>query len=246
MGAARLLAKGWIAFCLFAGAHAMHRALAAYVPAEQVLSGIGVCVVLFCAMGLLFVGGYGVAAGLGGISRLRPRQLAPGFNEIVFAAFAVAIFFVQVAYAPGQGAGGALGALEAAIRFAVPGQRALEATLSACALDGGRSFVSAFTWLLAFVFLGSALSRLRLAAALVRLERKKHPEALGAVPLTFALGLAAVVGIQLLFIGSAYRLVPCDVISDITGSVLIGLGPLALAYLVAAALTNLLAINPEA
>ena len=80
----------------------------------------------------------------------------------------------------------------------------------------------------------------------MRLERKKRPEALGAVPLTFALGLVSVIGIQLLFVGSGYALVPCDVLSDITGSVLIGIGPLALAYLIVAALTNLLALNPEA
>jgi hypothetical protein len=139
-----------------------------------------------------------------------------------------------------------LGALEAAIRFAVPGQRALETVLGACALDGGRSFTSAFAWLVAFVFLGSAVSRLRLAAALVRLERKARAPALGAVPLTFALGLMAVAGIQLLFVGTAYALVPCDVLSDLSGSVLIGLGPPALAYLIVAALTNLLALNPEA
>jgi hypothetical protein len=247
MGAARLLAKGWIAFCVFAGAHALQRALAAYVPLAQAAASIGVCVVLFVAMGLLFVGGYGASSGLGGgFARLKPRYFLPGFNEIVFTGFAAAIFFVQTTYAPGQGAGGVLGALEAAIRFAVPGQRALESVLGACALDGGRSFASAFAWLLAFVFLGSGVSRLRLAAALVRLERKLRGAALGAVPLTFALGLAAVVGIQLLFVGTAYTLVPCDVLSDIPGAVLIGLGPLALAYLIVAALTNLLALSPEA
>src|ERR1700685_4579994 len=126
MGAARLLAKGWIAFCLFAGAHALHRALAAYVPFDQAASTIGICVVLFGAMGLLFVGGYGVSSGLGGFARFRPRYFLPGFNEIVFVAFAAAVFLVQTTFAPGQGVGGALGALEAAIRFAVPGQRALE------------------------------------------------------------------------------------------------------------------------
>jgi hypothetical protein len=246
MGAARLLAKGWIAFCLFAGAHALHRALAAYVPLDQALSTIGISVVLFGAMGLLFVGGYGASSGLSGFARLRPRYFVPGFNEIVFIAFAAAIFFVQISVAPGQGAGGALGALGAAIRFAVPGQRALETLLGGCALDGGRSFASAFAWLLAFVFLGSAVSRLRLAAALVRLERKMRGTALGAVPLTFALGFMAVIGIQLLFVGSAYAFIPCDVLSDLPGSVLIGLGPLALAYLVVAALTNLLALSPEA
>jgi len=246
MGAARLLAKGWIAFCVFAGAHALHRALAAYVPLGQAAFSIGISVVLFVAMGLLFVGGYGASSGLSGFARLRPRYFLPGFNEIVFVVFAAAVFLVQILFAPGQGVGGALGALEAAIRFAVPGQRGLETVLGACALDGGRSFASAFAWLLAFVFLGSAVSRLRLAAALVRIERKARAPTLGAVPLTFALGLMAVVGIQLLFVGSAYALVPCDVLSDLPGSVLIGLGPLALAYLIVAALTNLLALSPEA
>jgi hypothetical protein len=246
MGAARLLAKGWIAFCIFAGAHALQRALAAYVPLDQAASSIGVCVVLFVAMGLLFVGGYGASSGLGGFTRLKPRYFLPGFNEIVFIVFAAAVFVVQIAFAPGHGVGGALGALEAAIRFAVPGQRDLETVLGACALDGGRSFASAFSWLLAFVFLGSAVSRLRLAAALVRIERKLRAPALGAVPLTFALGLLAVVGIQFLFVGTAYTLMPCDVLSDLPGAVLIGLGPLALAYLIVAALTNLLSLSAEA
>jgi hypothetical protein len=36
------------------------------------------------------------------------------------------------------------------------------------------------------------------------------------------------------------------VLSDIPGAVLIGLGPLALAYLIVAALTNLLSLSSEA
>src|ERR1700683_516372 len=110
MGAARLLAKGWIAFCVFAGAHALQRALAAYVPLSQAAASIGVCVVLFVAMGLLFVGGYGASSGLGGFTRLRPRYFLPGFNEIVFVVFAAAVFLVQILFAPGHGVGGALGA----------------------------------------------------------------------------------------------------------------------------------------
>jgi hypothetical protein len=246
MGAARLLAKGWIAFCLFAGAHALARALAMHVPPEQALSLIGTCVILFGAMGLLFIGGYGAASGLGGLARLKPRNLAPGFNEIVLVVFAAIVFLVQVSSAQGLGAGGILGALEAAVRFAIPGQRALESALSACTHDGSAAFASATSWLLAFVFAGSAASRIRLSAALIRLERKKRADSLGAVPLTFVLGLAVVIGIQLIFVGSAYALVPCAALTDIPGSVLIGLGPLALSYLLVAAITNLLSLSAEA
>ncbi len=63
-----------------------------------------------------------------------------------------------------------------------------------------------FPWLLSFIYLGSALSRIRLAAGLVRLERKERHEALGDVPLAFVTGVVAVVGIQLLAIGSLYPL----------------------------------------
>ena len=64
MGIARLLAKGWIIFCLFAGAHALRIALApAAWPLGSSLLGIGICALLFMAMGLLFVGGFGVSAG---------------------------------------------------------------------------------------------------------------------------------------------------------------------------------------
>ena len=64
MGIARLLAKGWIMFCLFAGAHALRIALASGVPLGSSLFAIGICVLLFAAMGLLFVGGFGVSAGM--------------------------------------------------------------------------------------------------------------------------------------------------------------------------------------
>ena len=136
--------------------------------------------------------------------------------------------------------------LQAAIRFAVPGQRMLEETLARCGLDGARIFAGAFAWLLAFVFLGSALSRIRLAAGIIRLERKSRPEALGGSALAFMLGLVAVTGIQLLFIGSAYALLPCTIVSGILGDVLIGIAPLMLAYLIEAALANLLALSPDA
>jgi hypothetical protein len=243
MGAARLLAKGWVAFCLFTGAHALAHALAGFRPPEQALPAAGICVALFGAMGLLFIAGFGATARGGGLSRLSLRYFVPGFNDLVFVLFAVIVFVVQIHFAPGQGPGGALGALEAAVRFAVPGQRALEDTLLGYTLDGGRAFASAASWLLAFVFLGSALSRIRMGAALMRLERKQHGEVLGAAVFTF---LVSLLGIQLLAMGMLYPLIPKDMLSSLPGAVLIGLGPLALAYVIVAAITNLLALNPEA
>jgi hypothetical protein len=245
MGAARLLAKFWIVFCLFAGAHAVLRDVAAHVPPAQATVSVVICVLLFGAMGLLFIGGYGASSGLTRFVQLAATQVVPGFNEIVFVVFAIAIFFVQAVYAPAHPAGGMLGALEAAVGL-LPGQHALETALGACALNGGRGVASAFSWLLAFIFLGSALSRIRLAAGLVRLERKSRPEALGGMALAFVVGLVAVVGIQLLFVGSLYPLLPCHAYAGIAGAVLIGLGPLTLAYLIVAALTNYLALSPEA
>jgi hypothetical protein len=249
MGVARLLAKGWVVFCLFAGGYALHGALGADTPFLRVLPGTLISVVLFGAMGLLFIGGYAAASSGGGISligRLKPRHVLPSFNELVFVGFALAIFIVQTLYLPDHVQGGLLGALQAAIAFAVPGQDQLRTALGACGIDGGRMFAAAFAWLLTFVFLGSGLSRIRLAAGIVRLERKQHPEALGPTGLALVLGLAAVVGIQLLYIGSLYPLLPCTAVQGITGDMLIGIAPLMLAYLIFAALTNLLALGPEA
>jgi hypothetical protein len=249
MGVARLLAKAWIAFCLFAGAHAVALIMADGTALGFALQQVGLCVLLFGAMGLLFVGGYAASAshsGMAAIANIRLRHVLPGFDEIVFIVFAIAVFVLQVVYAPSHPTGGAVGALQAAIHFAIPGQQVLETTLSTCAIDGGRVVSSAFAWLVAFVFLGSALSRIRMEAALVRLERKGRPEILGASALVFILGAAAIVAIQLLFMGMAYRFIPCRVFAGIPGSVLIGLGPLLLAYLIKAALTDLLALGPEA
>jgi len=63
MGVARLLAKGWLVFCAFAGAHAIHLALARGEPPLDALQEIGVCILLFAAMGLLFIAGFGLAPG---------------------------------------------------------------------------------------------------------------------------------------------------------------------------------------
>jgi len=248
MGVARLLAKAWIAFCLFAGAHAVALQMGTGQELVPALQQTGVCIALFLAMGLLFVGGYAASAshsGMAAIAKLRPQHVLPGFDEIVFVAFAAASFAMQVTVAPAHLFGGVTAALQGAIHFAIPGQQALETALAACALDSARGAASAFAWLLAFVFLGSALSRIRMAAALVRLERKGRPEILGASALVFFLGIAAVVSFQLLFMGTAYGFIPCWILAGIPGSVLIGLGPLMLAYLVKAALTDLLALGPE-
>ena len=248
MGIARLLAKGWIVFCLFAGAHALRIALASGLPLESSLPAIGICVLLFGAMGLLFAGGFGVSACLPGTpfrSRLGLGHFVPGFNEIVFLSFVCLSFANQVWFAPRYLSGDAVTPLEQAVYFAVPGQRALVTSLDACSLDGGRIFSSSFAWLLAVVFLASACSRLKLQAGIIRLERSTRPEGLSPTIRAFCLGLVAVVGVQFLFVGSAYPWFHCSAFADIAGALLVGLAPLLLAYLVVAALATLLASSPE-
>jgi hypothetical protein len=231
-------------FCLFAGAHAILRQIAAQVPPAQAIATAVICVFLFGAMGLLFIGGYGASSGVTRFVRLASTHFVPGFNELVFIAFAIAIFLVQTVYAPTHQSSPLLGALDSAVRF-MPGERALEGSLAVCAIGGGPDLTSAFSWLLSFIFLGSALSRIRLGAGLVRLERKAQHETLGDMPLAFLTGVVAVIGIQLLVIGSLYWMLPCSVYASVAGAVLIGLGPLILAYLIVAALTNTLALNAD-
>jgi hypothetical protein len=247
MGMARLLAKGWVVFCLFAGAHAVLLSIdRGYLPSES-LRAIGVCTALFAAMGLLFVGGYAAATDNGGslFQRVKPHHPIPGFNEVIFVLFAVLSFVDQIWLASQVMQLPVAEALRSAIYFAVPGQRALENALSPCGLDGGRIFASAFVWFLAIVYFASAASRLRLAAMLIRLERVRRPEAMGASLLALLQGALAVAGIQLLFVGSAYRLLTCSTFTELDGEILIGLAPLFLAYLTVAALANLLATGPE-
>jgi hypothetical protein len=112
-------------------------------------------------------------------------------------------------------------------------------------MDGGRVFASAFTWLLAIIFLASTASRLKLQAGLIRLEAEGRPQLLGPTLRAFLFGIVAVVAIQFLAVGSAYHWLNCSAFADITGAVLIGLAPLMLAYLIVAALASLLASNPE-
>ncbi|MES2472972.1 MAG: hypothetical protein V4601_09065 [Pseudomonadota bacterium] len=247
MGIARLLAKGWIVFCLFAGAHAIRLALMAGVPLQSTSFAIGICAALFMAMGLLFVVGFGAAghASTPWLERFKPHHLIPGFNESVFMVFVVLSFLNQALVAPGVIDQGAAGALERAIYYIVPGQRALVQALEDCTLDGGRAFAAAFAWLLAIVYLASAASRLKLQAGLIRLEAGERAQPLGPTLRAFLFGIVAVVGIQFLFVGSAYPWLNCSAFADITGAVLIGLAPLMLAYLIVAALASLMAAAPE-
>jgi hypothetical protein len=248
MGIARLLAKSWIIFCLFAGAHAVHIAILSGLPLESALPDIAICVALFGAMGLLFAGGFGVSAGLPKTpfwARMGFRHFVPGFNEVVFLAFVCLSFVNQIWFAPRHLGGNAVLPLEQAIYFVVPGQRALVSILDICSLDGGRIFASAFSWTLAVIYLASACSRLKLQAGIIRLERNTRPEGLAPAVRAFCLGLVAVVGVQLLFVGSAYPWFNCSAFADIAGALLIGLAPLMLAYLVVAALATLLASSPE-
>jgi hypothetical protein len=244
MGVARLVAKGWIVFCLFAAAHAIHMHLAtpAYAPA------IVVSMLLFAAMGLLFATGYGVSARDGTkplIERLKPHHLMPDFNGIVFLIFVVLSWLNQILFAPFHPIGAGIGAIVNAIQFAVPGQDALLVALAPCAPDGGRVFSSAFAWILAIIFVASAISRIRLAAGLLRLERTTRSEVLGAPVHAAVLGIAAIAGIQMFFIGSAYPWFGCQILAGLPGTVIIGLAPLLLAYLIVAALTAAVALSPE-
>jgi hypothetical protein len=86
----------------------------------------------------------------------------------------------------------------------------------------------------------------RLAAGIVRLERNARPGTLGPASLTLLLGISAVIGIQFLLLGSVFPLMPCDMLVELPGQLLIGLGPLMLAYLIFAAVTDLLSLGPEA
>ncbi len=248
MGMARLLAKAWIMFCVFAGAHALRLAwLAGGDPFGATLE-ILVCVVLFGAMGSLFVGGFGLPGSQSAGAMLRdfkPAHLVPSFNDMVFAGFVWLSFADQVVFAPAHLSGWAITWLERAVYFAVPAQHVFGDQLSICALDGGRLFASAFTWWLAVIFLGSALSRIKLMAGIMRLEQARRPQTLSPMLLAGVLGVAAVVAIQMLFVGSLYPWLPCSLMIGIPGALLTGLAPLYLVYTVLAAVTAFMAASTD-
>jgi hypothetical protein len=135
--------------------------------------------------------------------------------------------------------------LDAAMAFAVPGQRTLLRVLDACNMDGGRGFSAAFTWMLAIIWMASALSRLKLLAGLIRLEMAGRPHIIGPALRALLLGMVAVVGIQFLYLGSAFPLLGCSAFANITGALLTGLAPLMLAYVIVAAMASLWASAPE-
>jgi hypothetical protein len=248
MGIARLLAKSWTVLCLFASAHALRFALVhGTVPPLQAAGTIGVCAVLFIAMGLVFILGYAAASDHGStplFGGLKPENLLPSFDDTVFTLFAVLSFVNQTLYSPDHTRSPPVVALRAAMSFAVPGQHMLEAT-PACGLDERAAAASAFAWLLALVYLFSAASRVRLAAGLIRLRRSRRPEALGPVIPAVVLSAAAVAGFQLLYMGSAFAFVHCGVFTGIFSALYVGLAPLMLAALIVAAATNLLAMGSE-
>jgi hypothetical protein len=248
MGVARLLAKLWVLVCLYAGADAVSMVVAYGTGSLRALPVMIACFALFLAMGLLFIGGYDAASGHGGLARLRhvrAMEFAPSFNDLVFFVFVCLSFVNQIIFALIHHSGLFVDGFEQAIYFAVPGQRALVGALSDCGFDGGRQFASAITWLLAIVYLGSSLSRLKLEAGIARLARSARPDALGPLATATLLGIVAVVGVQMLFVGSGFALLSCGAYADIPGDLLIGLAPLLLAYLILAALTALLASSRE-
>jgi hypothetical protein len=68
---------------------------------------------------------------------------------------------------------------------------------------------------------------------------------LSATGVAAVLGIAAVLAIQCVFVGSAWTLLPCSVLASMPGALLIGLAPLLLSYLIFAALAALLASGSE-
>ncbi len=250
MGLTRLLAKGWVLICLFTGAHALRFALQSGGDVYIVVPQVVVSVLLFAAMGLLFVGGYGVSGASTrfhniNLQKLKWPHALPNFNEAVFLLFVLLSYLNQVLYAPWHVSGKVTDALEGALYFAVPGHAAIVDHLGECGLDGGRVFASSFAWFLAIVFAGSAISRLKHTAAAIRQERAVRPASLSPTAVAGALGIAAVIAIQCVFVGSALTLLPCSAMAGVPGSLVIGLGPLLLSYLIFAALAALLASGVE-
>lgn len=229
-GLARLLAKAWIIFCLYAGGLASVWYWGGEGSLDGFLAAIAVPVVLFIALGLVFAAGYLVLARHG--TPHRPFVFIIGFNEAVFVAFTAISFLNQAFFAPGHLAGLLPDALERALYSAIPGQRALVAMLRPCMIDGGRIFTSGITWCLAIIYLGSALSRLKITATILRLSAEAGSTGPVAAVL---LGLVSLAGIYALYIGGLYARLSCSFLAGIGGGVLIGLAPLMLAYVIGAA-----------
>jgi hypothetical protein len=250
MGVARLLAKGWIVFCLFAGAHGIDIALVRGGNPLAAAQFAGVCVFLFGAMGLLFVAGFGAASGAApSWSRLKLRHLLPRFDGIMFLVFVAAVFALQAFFLWSIGASAPAQALQKAMYFLIPGVRQIVVRLNACGVDQNHIYyvqlASAVAWLLAIVYVASAASRISLNAGLVRLERVRQHSSFGPTLSAALYGIVAIIGIQLLLMGSVYPFIGCRAFGGIAGALLTGLAPLMLAYLIVAALVTLKASAPE-
>ena len=251
MGVARLLAKGWVVFCLFAGGHALVQELAHGAGIVVALQSVTITVALFGAMGLLFIAGFGASASQNAplLLRMKPRHFIPSFDDTVFIAFVILSFAVQVYFVHEVGNTAAGRGVQTAMFSVVPGLRALSTRFAQCNDDPGLAYsVSlsfAVAWLLAIVFVASAVSRIRLTAGLLRLERALRPTSFGPTVLAVLYGAVAIVGIQLLFVGSLYAWLSCTTLSGIGLLLLTGCGPLMLAYLIVAALVTLKASGPE-
>src|SRR6201999_3747373 len=136
---------------------------------------IAICTFLFGAMGLLFITGFGASAGgsIGPVMRrMKLSHFLPSFDGVVFLLFVIASFAAQSVLVSAIGTSPAAIALQKAIFFVVPGEPALNARLYACQypqpLIYSVSIVSSFTWLLAIVYVASAMSRIALTAGLLR------------------------------------------------------------------------------
>lgn len=233
-GLARLFAKGWIIFCLYAGALACGTYWTGGGTLTGLVSAIILPVLLFGALGLAFTGGFLYLAGHGDPSVWRrPFSTPIGFNEAVFVAFAVLSLANQLFIAPHFLSGRLTDGLERALYYAVPGQRALVYQMRLCMTDGGRIFAAGISWCLAIIYLGSALSRLKLTVAILRLAPAWGVRG-GCAALV--LSLIALVGIYFLYIGALYSHLSCRFVAGISGSMLIGLVPLMLSYCLAASL----------
>ena len=254
MGIAQLLAKGWVVFCLYAGAQALNLALFAGKPLAEVAPPLAICVLLFGAMGLLFIAGFGASSGSGlgqMFRRMKPSHFLPSFDAVVFLVFVIASFAAQVAFASAPiDTSPAAGALRRAMYVVVPGEPALNERLVTLGYPQSIAYsilvMSSFAWLLAIIFVASAMSRIGLTAGLLRLERALRPSSFGPTVLAAIYGTVALVVFQLLYIGSLYMFLPRFAFTGITGALLIGLAPLMLAYLIVAASATLKASGPEA
>ncbi len=235
MGIARLLAKGWIVFCLFAGG-----ARLAPRPGQRRAAGA-----IAVRGGHLrdSVRRHGPVVRrrlrrLGRIARhpfkarLGLHHLMPGFNEIVFLFSSVLSFVNQVWFAPRNLAGDVVGPLERrSISSCRASARWSRRWMPAAWMAGASSPPpSPGCWRWSIWPRPARGSNCRRASS--GWSATPRPEGLGPSIRAFCLGVVAVVGVQFLFVGSAYPWLNCSAFDDITGALLIGLAPLMLAYLV--------------